>query len=326
MPNYSKKGYTTYTNSEKTIDSIPWSEAAAIYANSYESALETKQRNLDYAFKIKIEELEEEYNDNNEAPYEGNFSDKYNKPVAKVSTTEVLKACKEELQTNFIARYSLQSKSDWLMPLLVTLVGNMSTTTNSNGLISGLRFRNDNFNTTKLKGIYWLLMQNEKSSFLKLLYKSPSKHYGGLVPFIMYAQRLVRGIKYSEWDKTEVAYIVNSSLAEAMLYPVPKLDKSVLLHERAQGLITKTTGLPRSPLSTHKLYGTQLAEGPLAEVPELARVMLTQIWQAHPDNRTKYMILDPLDWDSMPDPLIPTKVLMDLTTTNTDIDEMPWNI
>ena len=49
--------------------------------------------------------------------------------------------------------------------------------------------------------------------------------------------------------------------------------------------------------------------------------MLCQIWLAHPQHRTEYMILDPNNWDTIPAPLIETDLIK--TTTSSDV---PWDI
>jgi hypothetical protein len=36
--------------------------------------------------------------------------------------------------------------------------------------------------------------------------------------------------------------------------------------------------------------------------------MLTQIWLAHPQHRSNLMILDPNNWDHMPEPLIAASI------------------
>jgi len=51
------------------------------------------------------------------------------------------------------------------------------------------------------------------------------------------------------------------------------------------------------------MHGTELGT-----VPKLVTTMLTQIWVAHPSLRTEYMILDPNNWDKMPEPLVGSEI------------------
>lgn len=52
--------------------------------------------------------------------------------------------------------------------------------------------------------------------------------------------------------------------------------------------------------------------------------MLAQIWVAHPDNRTKYMVLDPLNWDRVPPALIQVEVLEPRTSQVEYTSDLPW--
>jgi len=117
-----------------------------------------------------------------------------------------------------------------------------------------------------------------------------------------------------------------------MVCELPQLSKEEILAIRDQGLYTKTgakAGETRNPLTQHKLFAIQDTE--LGHLPEKAQAMATQIWCAHPENRTKYMILDPKQWDAVPPPLIaPTIFKSHETPTHAGItpqrDLMPWEM
>ena len=316
MPNYSKKGHITYSASNRSIDNIPWHELDEIHKNSQKEANEAKQAKLDYDYKKFIDELEREYAENNEAPYEGNFSDKHKRPVANLSPLQIFNHVKEQIVER-VKLLQIGTNIDWIMPQLLTLLGGMKITKNSNGLISGLQFRNENIVGPKLRGIYWFLMIDQRSTYLKLQYKAPHRAYCALVPIIPYAVRLVQGIPYSAWDEDEIQYVVNPALAAAMKCTYPDFTTEQLIEQRNQGLNTPATGVMKNPQTTAKLSGPQLKleTNIFLKVPELAQVMLTQIWCAHPANRTQYMVLDPYDWDAMPKPLITTDVVKVLTET-----------
>jgi hypothetical protein len=58
-------------------------------------------------------------------------------------------------------------------------------------------------------------------------------------------------------------------------------------------------------------------------VPELAQTMIAQIWCAHPSNRTKYMVLDPKNWDAIPAPLISSDIFGSGTGGNISSGGLP---
>lgn len=111
---------------------------------------------------------------------------------------------------------------------------------------------------------------------------------------------------------------------------VPEYSKEELIEFRNQGLTTqsgKDAGIQKSAISTYGIYGLskQLEDGRtgLGSLPQLTRIMLLQTWCAHPSVRSKYSILDPNDWDNMPDPLIEEDVLEPVSKSKLKI-EMPW--
>jgi hypothetical protein len=50
-------------------------------------------------------------------------------------------------------------------------------------------------------------------------------------------------------------------------------------------------------------------------LPKLVQIMVCQTWCAHPNNRTQYMVLNPLDWDNLPEPLIQTSEIVSNDST-----------
>jgi hypothetical protein len=87
------------------------------------------------------------------------------------------------------------------------------------------------------------------------------------------------------------------------------LGSARLLEIRTQGLTQKSgvkAGQMKNPETTWSLTGIQDTE--IAHLPKLTQTLLTQIWVAHPVHRNNLMILDPNNWDLMPEPLLPTNV------------------
>lgn len=198
------------------------------------------------------------------------------------------------------------------------------------GQIDAAAYYKQVFTDDTMMGVYEFLMQDTRGSYIDKQYTSPGRNYCALVPLIMYAYKLHKGVPYSHWNQNRAKGIVNAKLYEAMMFtPEQPYTHDELLTARSEGLLTKSgakQGQIRNPVYTHKLFGATLFKG----VPEYAQVMLSQIWCAHPDNRTKYMVLDPVNWDNIPAPLISSEVLTKASveyapqSVNTEQD-MPWD-
>ena len=329
MPNYSPTR-KVFSSVKKDIKELPFQEVYEAYMETYNEITEVRQAELDAEYQEELRQKEREYYALHEAPYEGNFSDSTPKPQLDVDKEMVQRRTTDAIKTRFIAKYGIHLHTDWIMPQIVTLLGNMPIERNSNGLISGKKFIS-NFSTPWLRGIYYLNKINTKSSYLHLQYKAPSKEFGALVPLVMYAQRLVKNIPYSAWDRDEIHYIVHSDLCNAMLSDPHNFTKDELLAIRNEGLTVKSgasEGERKSALTSHKL--TAVKDSNWNNLPPLTQVMLAQIWMAHPDAKTKYMILDPYNWDRMPPALVSSEVFNTdpkLKKSNTPItSDVHWEL
>jgi hypothetical protein len=119
-----------------------------------------------------------------------------------------------------------------------------------------------------------------------------------------------------------------------MLCEAPQLTREELLQIRDQGLTFQAgtkRGQTRKPETTYKLYSIQDTQ--IGKLPLLAQTMLTQTWCAHPVNRTKYMILDPLNWDRLPTPLVTEDIFgnssyqpttISLVEPKKAVPDLPW--
>lgn len=172
-------------------------------------------------------------------------------------------------------------------------------------------------------GLYRFLMLDPRGLIISgTQYSGEYRSYSALVPLIMSAHKVMNDIPYSRWSKDGLRVIVNPKLADAMLVEVPSFSKEELISFRNEGLIVLSgskQGESRNPRTTHKLYG--LSDPYFSALPTLSQVMLTQIWVAHPDNRTNLMVLDPNNWDAMPEPLESSEVFK-----NEEESLDPWNI
>jgi hypothetical protein len=296
------------------LDSIPWEEASRIYREAADAAeantLEALQSRYDTSYDqrrrdaIKLAGIDE-----TEASYEGDLGIEYNPPrLTPLQQRQVRsKSGNEALAEYFVKPYHLKS---WGIKLLDQIVAEFSkhklNNLGSDGTISGLQYLKDNLDPKSERdmGIYRFIMMDGRSSYLDKMNGSEARKYCTLVPLIMYAHKLYHGVDYSRWERESLHYVVNESLCEAMLTETPQLDTERLLELRAIGLMQ--AGKQRSAVTTYSLY--HLGDTELADCNGLVKIMLCQTWAAHPSNRTKYMVLDPMNWDKMPTPLIDVNI------------------
>lgn len=318
----------------KELKSIPFDVGYQIYKDAADMAEDTAETENLEQYTNYISSLEENWNATHEAPYEGNFSD--NVPYKKLPHLADIrrKAGQAALISDFIPRYKLDTiMQAWVMPQIIAwLTHKIPKVAVVEGQIDGLEVLNQIFDQSSTwdRGLYAFLMLDSRSAYIKSQYKPEGRMYCSLVPLIPYAFKLNLGIKYSQWNRDTLHWVVNKSLCDAMLCEVPEdLTRDEILAAREQGLIYKTgakAGQSRSPVSTFKLYDT--TDTKLHKLPELAQTMLAQIWCAHPQNRTKYMVLDPRNWDSIPTPLISENIFAPSATIQSNKPkatvDMPW--
>lgn len=216
----------------------------------------------------------------------------------------------DDKRLEVIEELNIKSNSDWLMPQISAYLANMPLVRNSEGKIDPDTFRDQNFTKDNWhKGLWFLLKHPKRSDILKETQYTSA--YAPLVPLVLMPFKKFHNIAYSEWDRERVHILMYPELAEAVQFSAEiSHSREELLEIRHRGLEIKSgknEGTYRNPLSTFKLY--QLKGTDLEKAPWLVQVMCTQIWCAHPQNRTQYMVLDWVNLDQMPEPLIPTELL-----------------
>lgn len=296
----------------KELHTIPFDVGYQMFMDAAEIAEQSLEAENQERYDEFIQRLEQEYADTHEAPFEGNFSDQYPYQRHPRASQVRNKAGQTALIKEFIPRYKLDTiMQTWVMPQVIAWLTHkpiqMAEVVTAEGKISGRKMAEAifDFNSAWDLGLYQFLMLDSRSSWISSQYKGEGRTYCSLVPLIMYAFKANKNIKYSDWDRSTLHFVVNDSLLQAMLCDVPDITRDEILQARTQGLTYKTgskAGTVRNPISTFKLYDTTGTK--LHKLPELAQTMLAQIWCAHPQNRTKYMVLDPKAWDSIPAPLI----------------------
>lgn len=325
----------------KDLHTIPFDKGYQMFMDAADMAEQTLDAENQERYDAFIQQKESEWSLAHEAPYEGSFGEVY--PYQRHPDTASVRnrAGQTALLKEFIPRYKLDTiMQAWVMPQVISWlthkplrIAEMKTDT---GHISGRKVAQAifDFGSEWDLGLYQFLMLDSRSAWISSQYKGEGRMYCSLVPLILYAFKLHKNIKYSEWDRDTLHLVVNDSLCKAMLCEPPDITREEILAAREQGLTFKTgakAGTVRNALSTFKLYDTTNTK--LHKLPELAQTMLAQIWCAHPSNRTKYMVLDPKAWDSIPVPLITTDIFKNSigVSSSTNFNktpgsspELPW--
>jgi len=292
------------------LESIPWEEAHRLYQEAADLAEQNQLQALSSIYlsnynrqretALRLANISE-----TEATYEGDLGIELQPAIIPQADLRQLryKAGTDALKEYFIKPYQIQS---WGIKLLDQILADYSrhklNSLGSEGTISGLQYLQDNLDPKSPKdmGIYRFLMLDSRSEYLPKMGTGEAKKYCTLVPLILYAHKLYNNIDYSRWERESLQYVVNPALHEAMLTEIPQLTRQRTLELRDIGLVQK--GEKRNPVSTYSLYRLQDTE--IGHCNGLAKIMICQTWAAHPSNRTKYMVLDPMNWDTMPSPLV----------------------
>lgn len=199
---------------------------------------------------------------------------------------------------------NLSNHSSWLLPQLVAHLGTWRM--HASGKTSVL----ENCTNTFQRAMY-RLSRVRRSILVKTQTKQPQ--YGQFVPLLLLGQLNSRGTPYSYWQGySGVEWLLEPALHQALLVDkVPNISVDRLLAIRQQGLTIRTgtkAGQQRLASATWKLTG--ISDTELGGLDPLLQTMLCQCWLAHPQHRNKNMILDPNDWDLMPQPLITNDVML----------------
>lgn len=257
--------------------------------------------------------------------------DLYELDLAKINSMTAV-----ELE-EFCTQEKLSHLHTWLLPQMTAHFGTWTLAKTASGFIDVLATLKSNVGTDpKLQGI-WKLSRVKRSLLIPVMSKAPE--YGTLTPLILMGQKRMGGVNYEQWrGLPNLEYVLESRLLEAVdlsaedLPLCGSLGSDRLLELREQGLMQRSgakAGQMKKPESTWSLTSMQGTE--IAHLPKLTQTMLTQIWLAHPSLRTPYMILDPLDWDNIPSPLLTTEIfkapeqsVAKKQKPEPMVDKLPW--
>ena len=253
--------------------------------------------------------------------------------IESLPFAELGEACKlaedrsatETIINDFITRYGLSTRT-WLYPQILAKIGKW-TPVRSSSLFDPKATLAKNCTTPTDIGIYYFLLSNSRA--LSKQYTKGNSEYCALVPLILSAFKKYQDIPYSSWDRENIHYLVDNNLCTAMLCELMPWTTEELLEYRNLGLTVKSgksAGTVKSPISTYGITGVPEeidSKTTISYLPKLAKMMLCQTWCAHPSNRNKYMILDPSDWDNMPEPLVDAEPIKDVKEDY--FRDLPWN-
>lgn len=178
------------------------------------------------------------------------------------------------------------------------------------------------------KGCYWLAQDSTKSNYVGTMTKSPE--YCSLVPTILGGYKKYANIPYSSWDPKSQKQGIHADLYACIQVPKEKYMTDLLHYAGQMELIPEGQEVSRfdllravrSHLGAGADYRLSVAGTPYSTLPKLFRHIELQSWCAHPNVRTKYMILDLDNLDNMPEPLESSKIFN--TEKDSDGDAPEW--
>jgi hypothetical protein len=243
----------------------------------------------------------------------------------------------------------LTAFNSWMLPQIAAHYGKWKLVRNSSGKVDCDLTAKENIQTQWDIGLWKVVTKLKRGSLVKSQVNPEFCSYSALVPIILMGAKKFCGVKYSEWDIRPDCKLIDKNLLEAMTWELSEeqesephsldltqtqygLGSKELLLLQTQGLTVKSgpkSGTITKPTSSWCLRGMRGTA--LAWVPKLTGTMLCQIWVAHPSLRTEYMVLDPVDWDYMPEPLVSPEIFITnkagkSTLTYDASSDLPWNV
>lgn len=207
--------------------------------------------------------------------------------------------------------HRLSNYNSWMMPQILAYFGSWQLVYRDDKTVDHRATAQRNMTTRWAVGVWRVCTQLKRSALVHQQNHPDMCNYSQLVPIILAAHKRYANIPYSRWDLDETTTLVDPKLREAMFYRNPdifSLGSAELLELRERGLTSVKAGTSLS--ATHQWCLRGMQGTALAGAPALVGTMLTQIWVAHPSLRTPLMILDPLNWDRMPDPLLTDQIFV----------------
>jgi hypothetical protein len=253
----------------------------------------------------------------------------------------VIQQCKSEAKLAvteaWCAKNSIPQKLTWLPHQLLAYFGTWKAVRDESGKYSAPLTWDAN---TRARGDYYalgsaLLATSTRTNFFKDAPRGNQQYksvINPLVPIILAGFKKYQGINYSEWNSVGLEALLDAELSKLVGVTVPELSVSELIALRNTALTDKEgarANIPNNPATCTKL--NHLGDTALGHLPKLAKYMVLQTWAAHPSNRNEYMILDPNNWDNIPEPLVSKDIFLHKPPqatqprTVTSYSDLPWD-
>lgn len=261
-----------------------------------------------------------------------NFPDPAEVELGFEAMAECRLAATEAVLKRYLEEYAIAEKYTWVMPQMRSHFGTWVPVLGEDGKYCGLATAKKNCVDNDFNKGLWYLSMRPRSGLVGgvgvRLYQVPE--YNSLVPLILSAFKVYKNIPYSDWSRKNLNFVVDKDLCEGMLSEVPTLSNGEWLQIRNSCLVYQTgnnKGKMRDPKTTPMLYGVKSTS--VGNVAKYALIMKSQIWCAHPSNRSPYMVLDPENWDTMPEPIVSGDVLSKskpkiFSRNSTFTADVPW--
>lgn len=238
-------------------------------------------------------------------------------------TPTIVQQCRQEAKAAAVESWAIKNmisqKLSWLPHQLLAYFGTWTGTKDESGKYSAPLTWDTN---TRQRGDYYalgsaLLATSARTNFFKDAPKGNQQYksiINPMVPIILAGFKKYQGIPYAAWGQQGLETLLDVDLAKLVGVRVPEITHSDLLALRNTALTDKTgprAGIPNNPTTCTKL--NHLGDTALGHLPKLAKYMVLQTWACHPSNRNEYMILDPNNWDNIPEPLVSKDIFLHQT-------------
>jgi hypothetical protein len=254
----------------------------------------------------------------------------------------VIQECKHTAKASVVEAWcvknSISQKLTWLPHQLLAYFGTWTAVKDDTGKYSAQLTWDAN---TRARGDYYalgsaLLATSARTNFFKDAPKGNQQYksvINPLVPIILAGFKKYQGINYSDWSLVGLEMLLDPELAKLVGVTVPEIAHSELIALRNTAITDQSgsrANIPNNPATCTKL--NHLAGTAIGHLPKLAKYMVLQTWAAHPSNRSEYMILDPNNWDAIPEPLVSKDIFLHKSpqaapkaTPSFGYSELPWD-